>query len=100
MARVNFKPVKPEKLKRPREASVFAFSTSLSDHAYRQKIDPRRRPEVADSEMIMEDHNAIANLPMTEINAQWTPGRFMPHYWMESEIRPVGTIRFNEAEDE
>ncbi len=81
-------------------ADALNIPTSLSDLGFMQPIDPRRRPEMADSQMIREDHNAIANLSPVEINRQWTPGKYSPHYWMESEIFPVGTIRYNEPEDE
>lgn len=94
------KPIKPADLKRPRVASVGTMNVSLSDYAFMQEIDPRRRPEIADARMIQEDHNAMANLSMREINRQWTPGKFQPHYWMESEVRPFGIIRANEPEDE
>ena len=50
--------------------------------------------------MIHEDHRAVANLSMTEINRQFTPGKYSPHYWMESEVRPFGVERLNEPEDE
>ena len=81
-------------------ADVGNQGVSLSDHAFMQKIDPRRRPEIEDSRLIQEDHNAIANLPMRAINRQFTPGKYSPHYWMESEVSPVGTIRYNEPEEE
>ncbi len=98
--RENYKPKKPTDLVRPREADVDSMSVSFSDHAFRQPVDPRRRPEMADSRMIREDHTKMSNLSERAIHKQWNPGKEMPHYWMESEIRPVGTIRFNEAEDE
>ncbi len=87
-------------LKRPRVADVGNQYVSLSDYAFRQPVDPRRRPEYADSQMIQEDHRAVANLPEREINRQFTPGKYMPHYWMESEIRPFNAFRFNEPEEE
>lgn len=93
-------PIKRTDLKRPRMADVNTIATSLSDHAYNQPVDPRRRPEYADSQMIQEDHRAIANLPEREINRQFTPGKYQPHYWMESEVRPFGVYRANEPEDE
>ncbi len=99
MAKENYKPVKPEDLKKPRMADI-DFHMSLSDHAFIQQIDPRRRPEINDARLIQEDHTAMANLPMKEINRQFTPGKYSPHYWMESEVRPEGVIRFNEPEDE
>jgi hypothetical protein len=100
MARENYKPKKPADLIRPREADVDSMSASFSDHAFRQPIDPRRKPEMADSRMIKEDHTKMSNLPEKAINKQWTPGKHMPHYWMESEVRPFDIIRFNESEDE
>lgn len=72
---------------------------SLSDFAFRQPVDPRRRPEMADSQMIQEDRNAMANLPEREINMRFRPGKFMPHYWMESEIVPYHR-RSNEPDHE
>jgi hypothetical protein len=83
-----------------RVASVMTFPISLSDNAFVQPIDPRRRPEINDSRMIREDHTAMANLPTMAINRQWNPGKFMPHYWMESEVEPVGVHRYNEPTDE
>lgn len=59
---------------------------SMSDFAFMQPVDPRRRPEMADSQMIQEDHRAMSNMPMQPINRQFNPGKYMPHYWMESEI--------------
>lgn len=100
MARENYKPTKPAHLVRPRVADVMTFPMSLSDNAYSQPVDPRRRPEYADSQMIQEDHREMANLSGKAIHTQWTPGKYMPHYWMESEIRPFGVLRYNEPEDE
>jgi len=94
------RPIKPAYLKRPREADVNNQYMSLSDHGFIQPVDPRRRPEMADSRMIEEDHNEIANLPRQFIHRQWTPGKYSPHYWMESEIRPYPDARANEPEDE
>lgn len=76
------------------------MAVSLSDFAFMQPVDPRRRPEMADSQMIQEDNRAMANLPTREINRQFKPGKFQPHYWMESEIEPFGAIRHNEPEEE
>lgn len=94
------KPIKRFDLRRPREASVNLNQVSLNDNAYRQPVDPRRRPEYNDAQMIQEDHRAVANLPEREINRQFTPGKYQPHYWMESEIIPFGVDRANEPEDE
>lgn len=90
---------KPIDLRKPRMASVSASSVSLSDMGFVQPIDPRRRPEMNDSQMIQEDHRAIANLPMREINKQFTPGKYSPHYWMESEIVPYNAPRYNEPDE-
>ncbi len=87
-------------LRRAKIASEGTQAVSLSDFAYRQPIDPRRRPEVNDSRLIQEDQRAVANLPEREINRQFTPGKYMPYYWMESEIVAVGTKRAFEPEDE
>ena len=100
MARENYKPKKPADLVRPREADVDSMAASLSDRAFRQAIDPRRRPEVMDSRLVKEDHTKMSNLPERAIHKQWNPGKYMPHYWMESEVSPFDVIRFNEAEDE
>ena len=94
------KPIKRPDLRRPRMASVGAQNMSLSDLAFQQPVDPRRRPEFADSQMIQEDNRAIANLPEREIHRQFTPGKFMPHYWMESEVEPYNAVRANEPEDD
>ena len=90
---------KPAYLRKPRVASVGAQSVSLSDLAFQQPVDPRRRPEMVDSQMIEEDNRAIANLPMRAIHKQFTPGKYSPHYWMESEIYPVGAVRYNEPDE-
>jgi hypothetical protein len=100
MAKENYKPVKPADIKRPSLANIGTWQVSLADHAFRQAIDPRRRPEVADSRTIKEDHTKMSNLPSQAIHRQWNPGKFMPHYWMESEVTPFDVVRFNEAEDE
>ena len=72
---------------------------SLSDYAYRQPVDPRRRPEIADSRLIQEDQNAMANLPERALHHEFRPGKYMPNYWMESEVQPVGVMRANEPEE-
>lgn len=72
---------------------------SLSDYAYRQPVDPRRMPEINDSKLIQEDQNAIANLPERAIHREFRPGKYMPNYWMESEVEPVGVRRANEPEE-
>jgi hypothetical protein len=100
MARENYKPVKKAELKKPRVADVDSVNASLSDRAFRQAIDPRRRPEISDSQLVKEDHTKMSNLSERAIHKQWTPGRYSPHYWMESEVRPFDVIRFNEPEDE
>lgn len=72
---------------------------SLSDYGYRQPIDPRRRPEINDSQLIQEDPRAMSNLPERAIHREFRPGKFMPNYWMESEVEPVGVTRANEPEE-
>jgi len=42
-----------------------------------QNVDPRRRPELLDSELIKEDHTATANLPREFIHAS---GRYDREY--------------------
>jgi len=49
---------------------------TLAGSFYRQ-IDPRLKPQVADSRMIQEDHNAVANLSEEFIHRQFNPNRFM-----------------------
>ncbi len=92
-------PSKPEFLRRPRLADK-GSNVSLSDFAYQQPVDPRRRPEMNDSQMIQEDHRAVANLSPNVINRQFTPGKYMPYYWMESEVVPYNVVRANEPEEE
>jgi hypothetical protein len=75
------------------------LNVSLADYAYTQPVDPRRRPELADARMIQEDPRAIANLPQQAIHREFRPGKFVPNYWMDSEVEPVGVIRFNEPEE-
>lgn len=72
---------------------------SLSDYGYQQPVDPRRRPEFNDAQMIQEDHRAIANLPEKAIHREFRPGKYQPNYWMESEIYPFGVKRANEPEE-
>jgi hypothetical protein len=72
---------------------------SLSDFGYRQPVDPRRMPEINDSRLIQEDQQAIANLPMNAIHREFRPGKYLPNYWMESEVEPVGVQRYNEPEE-
>ena len=72
---------------------------SLSDFGYQQPVDPRRRPEFNDAQMIEEDHRAIANLSPIAIHREFRPGKYMPNYWMESEIIPFGVRRANEPEE-
>lgn len=74
-------------------------NVSLADFAYMQPVDPRRRPEFADSQMIQEDHRAVANLPEQVINREFRPGKFQPNYWMESEVYPFSVKRHNEPEE-
>jgi hypothetical protein len=38
--------------------------------------DPRRRQELADSRMIQEDHNAMANCSPRVINRQFNAGKY------------------------
>lgn len=59
---------------------------TMSDFFYMNAVDPRRKPEIADSQMIQEDHRSIANLSEKAINRQWNPGKYSPEYWMESEV--------------
>ena len=71
----------------PREYSFMAKEAqrvSLSN--FYGNVDPRRKPEVADSQMLNEDHRAMANLPTQEINRQWVPGKFAPQFWLENEV--------------
>jgi hypothetical protein len=72
---------------------------SLNAYAYSDPVDPRRRPEYMDAQMIHEDPNAMANLPPNFIHKEFQPDRFMPNYWMESEIVPFGVKRMNEPEE-
>ena len=72
---------------------------SLSDYGYRQPVDPRRRPEYNDAQLIHEDHRAMSNLPEQAIHKEFRPGKYMPNYWMESEIIPFGVKRANEPEE-
>lgn len=71
----------------------------LGDHPYEQPVDPRRRPEFNDSQMIKEDHRSMANLSPNFIHKTFRPGEFQPHYWMESEIVPVPFNRANKPEE-
>ncbi len=49
---------------------------AMQDRFYKEVCSPRRQ-EMADSNMLQEDHNAIANLSNDVINRQFNPGRFM-----------------------
>lgn len=62
---------------------------TLAGSFYRQ-IDPRRKPEVMDSRMVQEDHNAIANLSEQFIHKQFNPNRFMEALGRRNEDSEVG----------
>lgn len=50
-------------------------------------IDPRRRREVADSGMVQEDHNAVANLSPVPIHREYTRfGYYSTPYIDDSEL--------------
>jgi len=70
---------------------------SMNDYAYQQPVDPRRRPEYFDAQLIQEDNRAMANLPTKGYQVQWNPNKLQPHYWMESGIQPFNAIRMNES---
>lgn len=85
--------------KRSRQADVNNQPVSLSDHAYVQKVDPRRRPEYYDAQLVREDQSAMANLSTRGYQKIFDPGKYQPNYWMESEIEPFGSKRANEPEE-
>lgn len=43
-----------------------------------QQVDPARRQEMADSQMIFEDHNAMANLYQKPIYHTFNPDKYVP----------------------
>ena len=51
----------------------------MANNFYKQ-INPRRRQEVADSRMISEDHNAMANLSPKFINKEFNPWKYVEHF--------------------
>lgn len=61
--------------KMKRSEPVVMLELGMRDVFYGQ-IDPRRKQEVADSRMIQEDHNAMANLSPRAINREFDAGRF------------------------
>lgn len=71
---------------------------SMSDYAYENQIDPRRMSEIRDARMIKEDPHAIANLPNEMIHKEFRADKYMPRYWMESEVEPSGP-RYNVPEE-
>lgn len=60
----------------PRESKPFTHEDAMQAAFYRQ-VSPRRAQEIADSRMIQEDHNSIANLSTRPINKQFAANRFM-----------------------
>ena len=62
---------------------------TLAGSFYHQ-IDPRMRQRIADSRMIQEDHNAVANLSEEFIHRQFNPARFMEALGMRNEHSEVG----------
>lgn len=50
-----------------------------------ERIDPRRRQEVADSRLVSEDHSAMANLPQRPVYHEYNQQRFTPHFMMINE---------------
>ena len=62
---------------------------SLAGSFYHQ-IDPRMRQKIADSRLIQEDHNAIANLSEEFIHRQFNPNRFMEALGRRFEDSVVG----------
>lgn len=85
--------------KRSRQADVNNQYVSLSDHAYNQPVDPRRRPEYFDAQLVREDHAAVANLSPKGYQKIFNPGKYQPNYWMESEIEPIPK-RANQPKEE
>lgn len=50
-------------------------------HFY-NNVDPRRKQELADSRMIQEDHNALANLSPRFIHREFNPDKYVEHFDM------------------
>jgi hypothetical protein len=51
----------------------------------RNMIDPRRLPEIQDSELIRVDNKAMANCPTQAIHHEWAFGKGMPWYLFPDE---------------
>lgn len=49
------------------------------------RIDPRRRQEIADSRLVSEDHRAMANLPDKPVYHEYKHQQYMPHFMTVSE---------------
>lgn len=47
-------------------------------HRFLREVDPRRRQEVADSQMIFEDHSAMANLYSKPIYHTFNADKYVP----------------------
>ncbi len=62
------------------------FSVFFARDTFYDRIDPRRRREVADSRMVQEDHKAMANLPTKGFQRQFDPQSFNRSPWLDDEI--------------
>jgi hypothetical protein len=50
--------------------------------AFYDQVDPRRRQEQADSRLISEDHNAMANLSDKAIHREFNPDKYVERFQM------------------
>lgn len=67
------------------DVSMDKLYMMMADTFY-DRIDPRRRREVADSRMVREDHRAMANLPEKGFQRQFDPQSFNRSPWLDDEI--------------
>lgn len=58
----------------------------VMSHAFYSNVDPRRRQELKDSQMIGEDHNAMANLPTEPIHREYNQNSFNVSTMFDDEV--------------
>ncbi len=71
-----------------RNKEVQEENLEMRDFFY-NNVDPRRKQELADSRMIQEDHNSIANLPRQAIHSTFDPDVFPERLAMYNQSRPT-----------
>jgi hypothetical protein len=52
----------------------------LMEEIFREQVEPRRKQEYTDSQMIHESKSSVANLPSQEINRTFNPCEYVEHF--------------------